>query len=71
LDDETSVAMGTDMLVDSWLAHASEDAWRRVRSTIAAFNRDDDYIARVNEVMETLAKRVDVELLPAYEQIYA
>lgn len=68
LTDIDSVMRGTDLLAQYWGAHAGEEyAYDRVRMTIADYNADDDYISRVMEVMEIIAKRADQSLRPAYE----
>jgi hypothetical protein len=71
LSDAESITQGTDILAQSWAAHAGEkhlheQAWR----TIADYNADTDYIGRVLEVIEILAKRVETRFLPAYSQIW-
>jgi len=70
LSDVESVAKGIDILNASWEKHESEGSLcKRVRYTISDYNMDDDYIQRVEEVMEILAKRVDPRFRPAYESI--
>ncbi len=39
--------------------------------TISDYNRDDDYIERVQEVMEILAKRADPSFEAAYNSIWS
>lgn len=69
LTDETSVEAGCDILLKAWDAHSNEEyLWSRVRETIADFNRDSDYIGRVFEVMEILAKQVDRRFAAAYDR---
>ncbi len=58
LSDKESVILGVDKLVASWDSYANEEyAWQRVRSTIADYNKDDDYINRVQEVMHIIDMR--------------
>jgi hypothetical protein len=72
LSDEESVSRGTDLLLASWQKHAMPDTgrWERVRSTIADYNKDEDYINRVWEVMEIVAKRIATQFEPAYDSIW-
>jgi hypothetical protein len=42
-----------------------------VRSTISKYNKDDEYINKVLEVMEILAVRVDDDFRVAYERIWS
>ncbi len=68
LSDAESVTRGTDLLVQYWAAHAGEQyVSDRVRKTIADYNADDEYIDRVGDVMEIIAKRADPSFRPAYE----
>lgn len=72
LSDVESVSRGLDILIASWEKYSSEEhLWSRVRSSISDYNMDDDYIRRVLEVMEILAKRVDHNFRPAYESIWS
>lgn len=71
LTDVESVSRGLDILLTSWEKHSSEEhAWSRVRLSISDYNRDDDYIERVQEVMEILAKRADRSFEAAYDGIW-
>lgn len=72
LSDWESVEAETNILLSSWARHASDDddVWVQVRSTIADYNQDDDYISKVQEVMEIIAKRVSPEFRSAYDKIY-
>lgn len=70
--DEESVAKGADILVAAWNKRPSdpEDVSSRVWRTIGEYNADTDYISKVMEVMEIIAKRVDSTFKPAYATIY-
>ncbi|KFE36363.1 hypothetical protein DW2_03604 [Thioclava atlantica] len=71
LTDEESVNRGLDILLDSWEKYSSEEhLWSRVRLSISDYNKDEDYIQRVHEVMEILAKRVDPSFRAAYDSIW-
>lgn len=71
LTDAESVNRGLDIILASWEKYSSEDrVWARVRLSISDYNKDDDYIQRVQEVMEILAKRVDPKFKEAYDMIY-
>jgi hypothetical protein len=71
LTDVESVDRGLDILLASWQKHSSEEhLWRRIRLSLSDYNMDDDYIQRVNEVMEILAKRADPSFRAAYESIW-
>lgn len=71
LTDAESVDRGLDILLTSWEKHSSEEhLWSRVRLSISDYNMDDDYIQRVDEVMEILAKRADPSFRAAYESIW-
>lgn len=71
LTDIESVERGVDILLASWEKYSSERyIWPRVRRTISDYNFDDDYIQRVTEVMEILAKRADPNFRAAYESIW-
>ena len=71
LTDSESVNRGLDILLTSWENHSSEEhlSWR-IRRSISDYNMDDDYIQRVQEVMEILAKRADPSFRPVYESIW-
>lgn len=71
LTDVESVNRGLDILLASWDKYSSEEyVWSRVRLSISDYNKDDDYIERVQEVMEILAKRADPSFKAAYDSIY-
>lgn len=71
LTDIESVTKGLEILRASWEKYSFEEyLWSRVRSTISDYNMDDDYVQRVNEVMEILAKRVDPTFRDAYDSIW-
>lgn len=73
LSDVQSVERGTDLLLESWsrLSVSDEPVWSRVRSAIGDYNKDEDYIGRVLEVMEILAKRVAPEFEAAYDSMWS
>lgn len=66
--DADSVVEGTSILTQAWYANEGEQ-WHydRMRSTIHAYNRDENYSSRVFDVMRVLALRVDRRFEPAYE----
>lgn len=71
LTDIESVNRGLDILLASWHRYSSEEyLWKRIRLSISDYNMDDDYIQRVQEVMEILAKRVDPSFRAAYDIIW-
>ena len=71
LTDIESVNRGLDILLDSWEKHSSEEyVWSRVHLSISDYNMDEDYIQRVQEVMEILAKRADPCFRAAYDSIW-
>ena len=71
LTDVESVNRGLDILLASWEKHSSEEClWSRVRLSISDYNTDEDYIERVQEVMEILAKRADPSFRAAYDSIW-
>ena len=71
LTDVESVNRGLDILLSSWEKYSSEEyVSSRVRLSISDYNKDDDYIERVQEVMEILAKRADPSFKAAYDSIY-
>lgn len=70
LTDRESVKRGLDILLASWGKYSGEERWLRVRSTISDYNKDEDYIGRVQEVMEILAERADPSFKPAYSSIW-
>ncbi len=71
LTDIESVNRGLDILLASWEKYSSEKyLWSRVRLSISDYNMDDDYIKRVQEVMEILAKRADPSFRSAYDSIW-
>lgn len=72
LNDSESVVRGVDLLIASWAKHASESyRFVRARKTVGDYNADDGYISRVFDVAEILAKRSDVGLRAAYEELWA
>lgn len=70
LTDLESVNKGLDILLASWGKYSREEGWSQVRSTISDYNKDEDYIDRVWEVMEILAARADPSFKPAYKSIW-
>ena len=71
LTDKESVNRGLDILLASWEKFGHEETWLRVRSTIADYNKDEDYIGRIFEVMEILVARTDPTFKSAYDRIYS
>jgi hypothetical protein len=69
LTDEESVVRGIKILSSAWRRFASEEPWWRSRSTIADYNQDENYIGRVQEVMEILAKRIEPAFKAPYEKM--
>ena len=71
LTDHESVKRGLDILLSSWEKHSAEEhlSWR-VSETISDYNKDEDYILRVQDVMHILAKRVDPSFQTAYDSIW-
>lgn len=70
LSDVESVRLGTEILVTAWQAHESDQPHLRIQSVISNYNRDDDYLANVSEIMRVIAKRIDPSFNPAYNSIY-
>lgn len=71
LTDVESVNRGLDILLTSWEKYSlEENVWSRVRLSISDYNPDDDYIYRVAEVMEILAKRADPSFKATYDSIW-
>lgn len=72
LSDSESVDRGLDKLISSWREYSCEERlWKKVRMTISDYNMDDDYIRRVQEVMEIVAKRVDPRFKATYATLWA
>jgi hypothetical protein len=74
LTDTQSVELGVSKLISSWNKHVSEepeDLFRRMRETVADYNRDEDYVYRVETVLEIIVKRVDNRFTDAFERIYS
>lgn len=71
MSDRESVIRGLDILLVSWNDFSDKESWHQVRSTISKYNKDDDYINKVLEVMEILAVRVDDDFRVAYERIWS
>ncbi|TBC90231.1 hypothetical protein ELH21_32365 (plasmid) [Rhizobium leguminosarum] len=69
LSDEESVKLGAQKLSASWQRFAEENLYQRTLSTVTDYNKDSDYLHRVLEVMEILAKRAAPRFLPAYNAI--
>jgi len=71
LGDEESVSAAADILSESWHRHEDEDhPYTRVSRTIGDYNKDVDYISRVLEVMEIIAKRIEPVYEPAYRNLW-
>lgn len=71
LSDTESVTRGLDILIESWAKHSSEEVWLQINKSLSDYNKDQDYIDRVLEVMYILAKRVDPSFEAAYESIWS
>jgi hypothetical protein len=72
LTDAESVERGADKLANAWASDVTSSSnWERVRAVIADYNRDDDYITRVCEVMDIIANRVDLGFQDAYNSIWS
>ncbi|WP_133178018.1 hypothetical protein [Rhizobium rhizogenes] len=69
LSDEESVKLGAQKLSASWQRLAEESLYDRTVSTVTEYNKDSDYLLRVLEVMEIIAKRGAPRFLPAYNAI--
>lgn len=71
LSDSESVESGTDLLLTAWRSlPVDATLYDRTTTAIAAYNADDDYVSRVLEVVEIIAKRVDPGFRPAYDKIW-
>jgi hypothetical protein len=71
LTDIESVNRGLDIILAAWEKYSSEKyAHQRVRLSISDYNKDDDYIRRIFEVMEIIAKRTDLSFMKAYDSIW-
>lgn len=70
LTDEESVRMGTDKLTASWARYAEEKFHNRSYMTISDYNKDSNYVSRVYEVMEILAKRAAPQFRNDYDGIW-
>jgi hypothetical protein len=68
LSDEQSVEEGTDVLLASWKIHkrSKKEVYEKVDATIADYNRDDDYVSKVTQVMEILGNRVEPKFKRSY-----
>jgi len=71
LSDTESVNSGVDILTGSWEKYADDEIQQRVHMCISDYNKDNDYIFQVMDVMEILAKRADPSFRGAYDSIYA
>jgi hypothetical protein len=71
LTDVESVNRGLDILLASWEKYSTEERlWSRVRLCISDYNQDEDYIQRVQEVMEILAIRAEPSFKVAYDSMW-
>jgi hypothetical protein len=72
LSDEQSIDEGTNILLTSWKSHkrSKKETYEKVNATIADYNRDDDYVSKVSQVMEILANRVEPKFKRAYLSIW-
>ena len=69
LSDIESVVRGTKILREAWERSEEETSYGRAREAIREYNRDENYIQNVFDVMEILAKRSDPLFESAYKQI--
>ncbi|MEO6014118.1 MAG: hypothetical protein ABIQ30_11125 [Devosia sp.] len=70
LTDEASVVLGAERLARSWETNAAGTSpYERLTKTIAEYNADDDYVGRVIDVMELLAKRAEPKFRVAYDKL--
>lgn len=67
LSDEDSVRKGLQIISRSWENHKHDETWGRVQRVVADYNRDDEYVYKVNEIMEIIANRIEPDLRPAFE----
>lgn len=68
LSDSESVAIAVQDLRRAWQKSTSfESAWERFEYVVGSHNRDRDYIWRVADIAEIIAKRAD----PSFEEAYA
>jgi hypothetical protein len=70
LNDAESVRLGLKKLSESWLNHSEKEPYSRVRATVADYNRDDEYVWKVLDVMEVVAKRAAPEFSAVYNGLY-
>jgi hypothetical protein len=59
LSDFESVKRGVAKILNSWNSLERQSESRRIRQVIAEFNRDDDYVSRVYDIMKLISKRAD------------
>lgn len=69
LTDGESVELGTEKLCAYWLIHSNEQLYVRTQSTILDYNKDINYLIKVLDVMEILAKRAQPRFYLAYKAI--
>ncbi|WP_146038099.1 hypothetical protein [Tabrizicola aquatica] len=67
LSDEDSIRKGLEILSESWNNHMHEETWERIRSVVADYNKDDEYVYKVDQIMEIIANRVELDFLPTFE----
>jgi hypothetical protein len=72
LSDVESVEKGLDILASTWKRTKvkKKDVREKVVKVVGEYNRDDNYISRVLEVAEILAKRADSSFEQAYHRIW-
>lgn len=71
LSDKESVIKGLDILSASWQAHSEKNTLERIWCIIGDYNKDEDYIQRVLEIMHIIAERSDSKFKPAYNRMLA
>ena len=72
LTDQQSIESGIDKLLTAWktIKRPKKRLREKVDATIADYNKDDDYVIKVNNVMEILANRVEPKFKPAFQSVY-
>jgi hypothetical protein len=72
LSDQQSIESGIDKLLTAWktIKRPKKKLYEKVDATIADYNKDDDYVDKVNQVMGILANRVEPKFKSAYQSIY-
>lgn len=71
LTDAESLELGLAKLISKWQGDSSSDKYSKIFNTISDYNKDDDYIGRVMEVMQILSERIDQNFKPVYDSIWS